>query len=149
MPGVRFWVPLALLCACAFPLRAQTGKWVVIDKTRQVLRAYEGRHLVLETNVSTGKWDRSTPNGEFSAGDKFRMHYSRRYHNAPMPYSVFVTGNVFIHGFGSVPPWPASHGCIRVPLSGNNPARRLFEWVEPGTPIRIVGQWDGPPRKSR
>jgi lipoprotein-anchoring transpeptidase ErfK/SrfK len=77
------------------------------------------------------------------------MHYSRLYHHAPMPYSVHVYGNVFIHGFSYVPPWPASHGCIRMPLDGNNPAKRFYEWVDPGTPIDIVGQWDGPPRRHR
>jgi lipoprotein-anchoring transpeptidase ErfK/SrfK len=118
------------------------SKRVEIDKTTQTLRAYEGDKLILETRVSTGKWDRATPNGQFSAGDKFRMHHSRLFDNAPMPYSVEVTGNVFIHGFGSVPRWPASHGCVRVPLDGGNPAKRFFEWVEPGTPIEIKGHWE-------
>jgi len=115
---------------------------VEIDKTTQTLRAYEGDKLILETHVSTGKWDGSTPNGQFAAGDKYRMHYSRLFDNAPMPYSVEVTGNVFIHGFGSVPRWPASHGCIRVPLDAGNPAKQFFEWVEPGTPIEIKGRWE-------
>ena len=79
----------------------------------------------------------------FTAGDKFRMHYSKLYHHAPMPYSVQVTGNIFIHGFSYVPRWPASHGCIRVPLTGDNPARRFYEWVEFGTPIEISGRWEG------
>jgi lipoprotein-anchoring transpeptidase ErfK/SrfK len=122
---------------------AGTDKHVVIDKTTQTLRAYEGDRLVLETRVSTGKWDRSTPNGQFTVGVKDRMHYSKLYQNAPMPYSVQVNGNVFVHGFSSVPRFPASHGCIRVPLDNGNPAKQFFEWVEPGTPIEIIGHWEG------
>lgn len=123
------------------PLAA--AKRVEIDKTHQTLSAYEGDKLVLQTHVSTGKWDKSTPNGHFQAGDKFLMHYSKLFNNAPMPYSVEVNGNVFIHGFTSVPRQPASHGCIRLPLDGDNPAKRFYEWVERGTPIDISGQWEG------
>jgi lipoprotein-anchoring transpeptidase ErfK/SrfK len=128
---------------------AEGLKRVEVDKTTQVLRAYEGRRLVFQSRVSTGRWNRSTPNGEFAALEKFRMHYSLRYHHAPMPYSVHVTGNVFIHGFTYVPAWPDSHGCIRLPLGDGNPAKWLFEWIEPGTPIRIFGQWNGPPKRHR
>jgi len=119
------------------------SKHVEIDKTKQILRAYEGDRLVLETRVSTGKWDKSTPNGQFNASEKDRMHYSKLFSNAPMPYSVQVTGDVFIHGFSSVPRSPASHGCIRVPLDNGNPARQFFDWVETGTPIEITGRWQG------
>jgi len=134
MPGVRFWVPLAF-CACVAVAHAQTGKWVVIDKTQQVLRAYEGRRLVLETRVSTGRWNGATPNGEYTAGDKFRMHYSRRYHNAPMPWSVQVNGHMFIHGFTSVPRYPASHGCIRLPRSF---AKKLYNLTDFGSTTVVV-----------
>jgi lipoprotein-anchoring transpeptidase ErfK/SrfK len=54
-----------------------------------------------------------------------------------MPWSVQVRGNIFIHGFTVVPDYPASHGCIRMPLTGSNPAKKFFHWVEPGTPIKI------------
>ncbi|MDD5350826.1 MAG: L,D-transpeptidase [Chthoniobacteraceae bacterium] len=116
-------------------------KSVVVDKGRQELRAYEGNRLVLSTRISTGRRGRETPNGRFRAQSKSLMHYSRLYDNAPMPYSVQIAGNYFIHGFFSVPDHPASHGCIRVPLSGSNPARQFYDWVEPGTPVAIVGSW--------
>lgn len=116
-------------------------KRVEVDKTNQVLRAYEDDRLILESRVSTGRGSKSTPNGQFHVGAKYRMHYSRLYDNAPMPYSVQVCGNIFIHGFTYVPRWPASHGCIRLPLSGSNPARQFYEWVEEGTLVEIYGQW--------
>lgn len=119
--------------------RPALPKSVLIDKKTQTLSAYEGDQLVFTTRVSTGKFAGSTPNGRFRAGVKDRMHYSSLYDNAPMPYSVQVIGNCFIHGYSHVPNYPASHGCIRVPLSGDNPAKRFYEWVEPGTPIKITG----------
>ncbi len=111
-------------------------KRVEINLTDQKLRAYEGNRLVMQTHISSGR-NRATPTGRVSAGYKDADHYSSLYHNAPMPWSVQVRGNIFIHGFTSVPDYPASHGCVRVPLTGNNPAKRFFHWVDPGTPIRI------------
>lgn len=123
-------------------------KRVEIDKANQVLRAYEGDRLVFQSHISSGKYDRSTPNGRFRAGEKHRMHFSRLYHHAPMPFSVQVTGNCFIHGYGAVPDYPASHGCIRLSLSDGNPARQFYNWVEPGTPIDIEGRWTAPQRRG-
>ena len=117
--------------------RQESGpKRVVIDKSRQVLRAYEGNQVVLESRVSTGRRGRETPSGYYRARSKSLMHYSRLYHNAPMPYSVQLAGNYFIHGFSSVPNFPASHGCIRLPVDN---ARELYNWIDHGTPVAIVG----------
>jgi lipoprotein-anchoring transpeptidase ErfK/SrfK len=77
------------------------------------------------------------------------MHFSRLYHNAPMPYAVQLEGNFFIHGFSSVPGYPASHGCVRVPMTKDNPAKKFFEWVEPGTPIVVVGSWSPGARRKQ
>jgi len=128
----------ATLSAQAYLWAPQEGgpKRVVIDKSRQVLRAYEGNHVVLESRVSTGRRGRETPSGYYRARSKSLMHYSRLYHNAPMPYSVQIAGNYFIHGFSSVPNFPASHGCIRLPVDN---ARELYNWIDHGTPVAIVG----------
>jgi hypothetical protein len=123
-------------------------KHMEIDKSQQVLRAYEGDRVVLETRVSTGRLGRETPNGTFRVEEKHRMHYSKRYHHAPMPFSLQVNGNYFIHGFTAVPDKPASHGCIRVPLSADNPAKKLYEWAELGTPVTISGQWQDQSEKA-
>lgn len=114
------------------------AKYAEINLTKQRLRAWQGKRLVLETRISSGRGRRGTPRGNFHAGPyKARMHYSTLYDNAPMPWSVQVSGNVFIHGFSSVPAYPASHGCIRVPLDGGNPAKFFHDWINVGTPISI------------
>lgn len=121
------WLPLS---------ESGLPKRVEINLTEQRLRAYEGSRVVLTTKISSGR-NGATPTGRFRAGYKDAEHYSSLYHNAPMPWSVQVSGNIFIHGFTIVPDFPASHGCIRVPLTGRNPAKRFFNWVTPGTPIVI------------
>jgi lipoprotein-anchoring transpeptidase ErfK/SrfK len=120
------------------------AKRVVVNRATQRLRAWQGERLVLESRVSTGRGKNSTPAGEFKAGPyKARMHFSSLYEDSPMPWSVQVNGNVFFHGFKSVPDYPASHGCIRMPLTGGNPARWLYEWIDIGTPVTIEGAWKG------
>lgn len=106
----------------------------------QKLRAWQGERLVFETNVSTGRRGHRTPTGDFSAKRKVRMHYSTRYNNAPMPWSVQIYGDIFLHGYHSVPSYPASRGCIRLPLKGRNPAKWFWDWVEIGTPISVVSK---------
>jgi len=121
-------------------------KRVALNLQEQRLRAWEGERVVLETRISSGRKGMATPKGKFRAGPlKSRMVISHKYGDAEMPWSVQVYRNVFIHGFGSVPPRAASHGCVRMPLSGRNPARWFYEWVTIGTPIRIDDGWPANP----
>ena len=118
------------------------NKHVEVDLANQRLRAYQGARLVLDSPISTGREGKKTPPGEFKAGPiKSRMHRSRLYHNAPMPWSVQVHDNIFIHGFQKVPRRPSSHGCIRLPLAGANPAKWFYDWIDVGTAIDIKGHW--------
>jgi lipoprotein-anchoring transpeptidase ErfK/SrfK len=119
-------------------------KFVEISIAEQRMRAWQGSYLVLETPVSTGRRGYATPRGKFKAHTRERMRYSRLYDNSPMPWSVQINGHIFIHGYKSVPRHPASHGCIRMPLWGENPARKFWEWVDIGTPVHVVAQFTRP-----
>lgn len=115
-----------------------SAKKVEVNLSAQTLQAWQGSRMVMQTHISSGRND-STPTGWFKAGPyKARMHYSRKYDNAPMPWSVQIHGNIFVHGFASVPDYPASHGCIRVPINVGNPAKFFYEWVDLGTPVHVV-----------
>lgn len=117
-------------------------KRVEISLDAQQLRAYQGERLVLDTRISSGRPGMETPTGSFAAGPlKTEMLISRKYGNAKMPWSVQVREDVVIHGFRSVPPRAASHGCVRLPLTGANPARWFYHWVTVGTPIQIANDW--------
>ena len=155
--SLRFLVLVTLLLAgCATPRRTTLKplpppppiptyggpKRVVISLSEQMLRAYDGKQLVFETRVSSGKEGKRTPAGRYRALDKERIHYSTCYDNSPMPYSVRFHGNFFLHGFSIVPHYPASHGCVRLPLRDGNlrPAQQIYDWITIGTPIRLIGQ---------
>jgi hypothetical protein len=117
-------------------------KRAVINKAEQEIRGWQGDRLIFKSRVSTGREGYNTPTGSFTAGPyKARMHYSSLYDNAPMPFSVQIVGNIFVHGYTTVPNAPASHGCIRLPLTGINLARWFYEWIDVGTPVEITGAW--------
>jgi lipoprotein-anchoring transpeptidase ErfK/SrfK len=75
--------------------------------------------------VSTAREGKVTPVGSWTAKRLKRFHWSTRYGYAPMPYSIFYSGNFAIHGTNSLSKLgnPASAGCIR--LSKAN-AAKLF-----------------------
>lgn len=66
--------------------------------------------------VSTARAGKVTPTGAWSAKWLSRNHRSSRYNNAPMPYSIFYSGNYAVHGTNQVSRLgrPASAGCIRL-----------------------------------
>src|SRR5438552_9289848 len=114
------------------------NKRVEVDLANQRLRAYQGTRLVLDSSISSGREGKKTPPGEFKAGPiKSPMHRSRLYHNAPMPWSVQVHENIFIHGFRKVPRHPSSHGCIRLHLTGSNPAKWFYNCIDIGAAVSI------------
>ena len=107
-----------------------------IDLTTQRLRSWQGKRLVLDCHISSGRY--GTPVGEYQAGPyKARQHYSKLFNRASMPYSVQYDGHYFIHGFKTVPDYPASKGCIRMHLDHGNPAKFFYEWVKVGTPVKV------------
>lgn len=89
---------------------------VYINKRRQWMSIYLDNEKVYEWSVSTARRGYWTPRGTFRPYSLERMHYSRKYHNSPMPYSVFFKGGYAIHGTYSISHLgrPASHGCVRV-----------------------------------
>jgi hypothetical protein len=96
--------------------------------------------------VSTARSGYHTPRGSFAPTGFQRMHYSRKYHMSPMPYSIFFRGGYAIHGTGATGSLgrPASHGCVR--LSPGN-ARLLYQLVQSeGGRISITGT---PPGSTR
>ena len=83
---------------------------VEVDKTRQVLFRVVGGRVVKVVHVSTGATG-NTPVGRWRVYSKVPGFLP-----SGMFYSSFFVGAFAIHGYPSVPPYPASHGCVRVPI---------------------------------
>jgi hypothetical protein len=82
------------------------------------------------------KKDHESPVGQFPILAKEMFHRSNRYSNAPMPFMLRLNRwGVALHG-GVVPGYPASHGCIRLPMAF---AKKLYGVVKTGDVIFIEG----------
>jgi N-acetylmuramoyl-L-alanine amidase len=84
------------------------GDYIEVDKTRQVLFVVRASKVALIIPVSTGATG-NTPIGLFHV-------YSKVPGGAVMYYANYFTGAFAVHGYVYVPPYPASHGCVRVPM---------------------------------
>ena len=101
---------------------------VHIDKSRQRMWVYLDNDYVGDWKVSTARRGYWTPVGTYRPYSLERMHYSRKYHNSPMPWSVFFKGGYAIHGTYSIRHLgrPASHGCVRVHPRN---AKKLYQLI--------------------
>jgi peptidoglycan hydrolase-like protein with peptidoglycan-binding domain len=99
----------ARLARANVPFARYGGDHVEVDKARQVLFLVRGGKVTLVTHVSTGATG-NTPLGVWHvygkvAGWSWVLWYP----------SYFLRGFA-IHGYPDVPPYPASHGCVRIPM---------------------------------
>ncbi|HEU0044199.1 L,D-transpeptidase family protein [Sphingomonas sp.] len=109
---------------------------IVINIAEQRAYVYRGETLIAATTVSTGKDGKDTPSGTFTILQKKIDHKSNLYDSAPMPFMQRLTWDgVAIHA-GKNPGYPASHGCIRVPLAF---AKKLYGITAVGTTVTVVG----------
>jgi len=141
----KFSLFAAILSCFTFtmPGFAQAGSSVVakIDLSSQRMTVYVGGRARYSWPVSTARRGYRTPTGSYRPTVLRRMHYSKKYHNSPMPYSVFFRGGYAIHGTRAISRLGrrASHGCVRL-HPGN--AARLFSLIRrygsANTRIRIV-----------
>ena len=107
---------------------------VVISLAEQLVYLYRGDSLMAVATISTGTEGRDTPTGIFSVRGKTPFHRSKKYDNAPMPFTQFIDEyGVAMHG-GHNPGYPASHGCIRLPVAF---AKKLYGVTAVGTPVYI------------
>ena len=89
--------------------RVGGGPHIEVDKSRQVLLDVRGGEVVRAVHVSTGATG-NTPLGTWQV-----------YRKVPgwdwvLWYPMYFLRGFAIHGYPEVPPYPASHGCVRVPM---------------------------------
>jgi peptidoglycan hydrolase-like protein with peptidoglycan-binding domain len=112
----------------AFNLRyPKAGKHVEFDWSRQVVVLAKGGKPYRTYHTSSGK--PSTP----TVFGSYRFYLQTPGTNAKgMVYSSYFIGGYAIHGYADVPSYPASHGCLRVPIPN---AIQIFDWIDVGDPI--------------
>jgi hypothetical protein len=121
----RLWAELQ---RATIPRARYPGTHIEVSKGRQVLFVLRGGEVALVVQVSTGATG-NTPLGHWRVYSKVPG-----FNAVAMYYSSFFVGAFAIHGYHSVPPYPASHGCVRIPLWV---APRIYSLASYGTNVYI------------
>jgi N-acetylmuramoyl-L-alanine amidase len=89
--------------------RIPSGDHIEVSKTRQVLMEVRDGVVTNILHVSTGATG-NTPVGSW------RVYRKNAGWDWVLWYPMYFKGGFAIHGYPSVPAYPASHGCVRVPM---------------------------------
>lgn len=122
---------------------------IEIDVARQVLFYWVDGSLTRILPVSTGNNQpycagghcdvAVTPGGTFQIGRK-----ATGLEISPLGelwWPMYFNGGIAVHGSPAVTPYPASHGCVRIPMYA---APTFFAQVSPGTPVHVLNSPPGP-----
>ena len=127
---------------------------VEVDIPRQVLFLYKANTLQKIVTISSGSNQRFCSEGwcrrAVTPGGSYGFYrQGRGWETGPLGslYNpIYFNGGIAVHGSRSVPAQPASHGCIRIPMS-------VAEWfpsaVHIGMPVHVVGVAGQPPTPAK
>ena len=126
-PGEYVWTSKA-------PAEGETK--VVVDLLTQMTYVYRGDNLLGAASMSSAKTGHITPYGNWTILEKRPFYRSKKYDNAPMPWMQRIDDyGIAFHG-GVNPGYPASHGCMRLPLKF---AEKFYGVTKIGTKVIIEG----------
>src|SRR5512137_2090283 len=120
-----------------FPERSAAGPiLIIVSIPDQRVHVYRNGIRIAASSCSTGKPGHRTPTGVFKILQKDKHHRSSTYSNAPMPNMNRLTWSGIALHAGNLPGYPASHGCVRLPLEFS---QLLFTITHVGTAVIIAG----------
>ncbi|MGY8662179.1 L,D-transpeptidase family protein [Bradyrhizobium sp. UFLA05-109] len=108
---------------------------IAISIDRQKVTVYDSNGVFAQSPVSTGMKGHPTPLGVFSVIQKHKFHHSNIYSGAPMPYMQRITWSGVAMHAGVLPGYPASHGCIRMPMAF---AVKMWNWTKMGARVIVT-----------
>ena len=126
-PGEYIWEP---------ELSPEGPVAVVVSIDDQLVHVYRNGVRIAVSTCSTGKPGHATPTGVFTILQKDKHHHSSTYNNASMPNMNRLTWQGIALHAGNLPGYPASHGCIRLPLEFSE---KLFTITHVGMPVIVAG----------
>lgn len=112
---------------------AGPARVAVVSLARQRVSFYDAQGNVVRSPISSGQASLDTPVGVYSVLQKEVEHTSNIYDDAQMPFMQRITWSGIALHAGALPGYPASHGCVRMPLTF---AEQIFE--KTGIGLRVV-----------
>jgi hypothetical protein len=111
----------------SFPVRFSShGPHAEGNLTLQLLALVDGSHVHAIYPISSGKPSTPTILGDYHVYSKVPGYLPDG-----MYYSNFFISGYAIHGYDPAPDYPASHGCMRLPISD---ATSVYGWL-------AIGDW--------
>ena len=108
---------------------------VVVSLPQQTAYVYRNGVLIGRSTVSSGKEGKETPTGVFTVLQKKRVHESNIYKGAAMPNMQRLTWSGIALHAGKLPGYPASAGCVRLPLEFS---KLIFGVTRTGTTVVVA-----------
>ena len=110
------------------------GKRAEVLLDRQVALAIDSNKVVRVLPVSTGKPSTPTPSGDYKVYAKIAKWWSTPFREWLL-WAVPFNGGIAFHEFADVPPYAASHGCVRqLPTT----AQWLYDFSVVGMPVKVL-----------
>ncbi len=107
---------------------------VEVSLGQQVLMLVrKGGVVARAIHISSGAGG-ATPAGNFSVYSKATMSWSRPF-KTWLPFASYFIGGYALHEYSSVPGYPASHGCVRMP---STEARRVYAFATLHMPVFVA-----------
>ena len=110
---------------------------ILVSLPHQIVHVFRNGLVIAVSTCSTGARGHKTPTGVFTILQKRKEHYSSIYNNAPMPNMQRLTWQGIALHAGHLPGYPASHGCIRLPVRFSE---LLFTITQHGTPVILADE---------
>jgi hypothetical protein len=116
--------------------RAGTGKRAEVLLDRQVAFAIRNDRVVRVLHVSTGASATPTPPGTFEVYAKIPKWWSVPFREWLL-WALPFNGGIAFHELAEVPPYPASHGCVRE-VYGNS--KWMYDFAAVGMHVKVLGK---------
>ena len=108
---------------------------IIVSLPGQRMYVYRNGVRIGVSTVSTGTKSHATPTGIFTILQKKVRHESNIYKGARMPHMQRLTWTGIAMHAGHLPGYPASHGCVRLPVDF---AEKLYSVTRNGTNVIIT-----------
>ena len=115
------------------PTVTDPGRHIEVHRSVGVLLEVENGVVLRAVHTSTGASGRETPSGSFTVSRKEQLSWSVPF-KVWMPWASYFHGGIAMHSYSSVPAYPASHGCVRLPAPE---AEGVYGFAVQGTPVYV------------
>lgn len=110
------------------------GSRIEVVRSAQIAFLVRSGKVLRTIHVSTGKAGYTTPAGTFRVFRREQRSWSYSY-SVWLPWAAYFNGGIAFHASRDVPPYPASHGCVRIPGVF---AKEVYDFARMGRVVKVL-----------